>query len=467
MLASVTQHVGVPEQLLIAKRQLSHAVRTAVTKAGGGAVEDLVAAIEQALAEIDIVEPHREELFVEAADRLPSPASDGQTGSCGLFDLLLLRIVGIEATVAAIDRVAWPELVHQQYLTKKRRKCRHLPKGETALRLIVILEQCSADRIGVSFLNALQQSRHRSGFGDRIGIEDQEDIAAGFTRSLIDGRAKAAVFRIGNQSYGMPSHELLDPLQGVVLRGIVDDDDVAILARQGLKARADGCSGVVSHDDGGATQHSLEEARIIIVVHCVRTNCSLVLEWEKNLQVSETSLPGVLIIKPRVFEDPRGFFMETYRQNALAEAGIAETFVQDNHSHSSRGVLRGLHYQLRNPQAKLCRVTQGEVLDIAVDIRAGSPNFGKWVSVVLSGENHAELYIPKGFAHGFVVRSETADFLYKCSDYFEAVDDRGVLWNDPQIGINWETPDPILSNKDKDYLPLAKIAQDQLPRYQP
>ena len=129
----------------------------------------------------------------------------------------------------------------------------------------------------------------------------------------------------------------------------------------------------------------------------------------------------------------------------LAEAGIRDNFVQDNHSHSSRGVLRGMHYQLRNPQAKLCRVAQGEVLDIAVDIRLGSPNFGKWVSVVLSGENHTQLYIPKGFAHGFVVRSETADFLYKCSDYFDAGDDRGVLWNDPAIGIDWQTArtDPL------------------------
>jgi len=187
----------------------------------------------------------------------------------------------------------------------------------------------------------------------------------------------------------------------------------------------------------------------------------------KNLQIIETSLPGVLLIKPRVFEDPRGFFMETYRQNVLAEAGIRETFVQDNHSHSSRGVLRGLHYQLRNPQAKLCRVAQGEVLDIAVDVRVGSPHFGKWMGVVLSGENHAQLYIPKGFAHGFVVRSETADFLYKCSDYFDAGDDRGVLWNDPEIGIDWGTPSPTISDKDQRYLPLAQIAHDQLPRYQP
>ncbi len=186
----------------------------------------------------------------------------------------------------------------------------------------------------------------------------------------------------------------------------------------------------------------------------------------KNLEIIETALPGVVILKPRVFVDPRGFFMETYRQNVLAEAGIRENFVQDNHSRSTRGVLRGLHYQLRQPQAKLCRVAQGEVLDIAVDIRLGSPTFGKWVSVVLSGENHQQLFIPKGFAHGFVVRSETADFLYKCSDYFDGPDDRGVLWNDPAIGIDWQTADPILSEKDKRYLPLHEIAHDQLPRYE-
>jgi dTDP-4-dehydrorhamnose 3,5-epimerase len=187
----------------------------------------------------------------------------------------------------------------------------------------------------------------------------------------------------------------------------------------------------------------------------------------KNLHIIETSLPGVLLIEPRVFSDPRGFFMETYRHNVLADAGIRDSFVQDNHSRSSRGVLRGLHYQLRQPQAKLCRVVQGEVLDIAVDVRLGSPHFGKWVSVLLSGENHRQIYIPKGFAHGFVVRSETADFLYKCSDYFEAADDRGVLWDDPAIGIDWQIDDPIISDKDKRYLALAEIAHDQLPRYQP
>ena len=184
-----------------------------------------------------------------------------------------------------------------------------------------------------------------------------------------------------------------------------------------------------------------------------------------NLQIVETSLPGVLVVKPRAFEDPRGFFMETYRQNALADAGIRETFVQDNHSHSSRGVLRGLHYQLHHPQAKLCRVVTGEVLDVAVDIRMGSPNFGKWVGVVLSAGNRTQIYIPKGFAHGFVVRSETADFLYKCSDYYDGPDDRGVLWNDPDLAIDWDTLDPIISGKDARYLRLAEIPPDQLPRY--
>jgi len=186
-----------------------------------------------------------------------------------------------------------------------------------------------------------------------------------------------------------------------------------------------------------------------------------------NLEIIETSLPGVLLVKPRVFGDARGFFMETYRENVLAAGGITERFVQDNHSRSSRGVLRGLHYQLRRPQAKLCRVTQGEVLDIAVDIRVGSPSFGKWVGVLLSGENNWQIYIPKGFAHGFSVRSETADFLYKCSDYYDASDDRGVLWNDRDIGIDWQTPSPILSDKDERYLPLAQIVRDELPRYQP
>ena len=185
------------------------------------------------------------------------------------------------------------------------------------------------------------------------------------------------------------------------------------------------------------------------------------------MEIVKTSLPGVLLIKPRVFEDPRGFFMETYRADTLATVGVDETFLQDNHSHSSRGVLRGLHYQLRRPQAKLCRVVQGEVLDIAVDIRLGSPHFGKWVGAVLSAENRHALYLPRGFAHGFVVRSETADFLYKCSDYYDAADDCGVLWNDPALGIDWDTAEPILSKKDLSHLPLAQVPRERLPIYQP
>jgi dTDP-4-dehydrorhamnose 3,5-epimerase len=185
------------------------------------------------------------------------------------------------------------------------------------------------------------------------------------------------------------------------------------------------------------------------------------------LEIVETSLPGVLLVKPRVLGDSRGFFMETYRADALATAGVHDTFLQDNHSRSSRGVLRGLHYQLRHPQAKLCRVASGEVLDIAVDIRLGSPHFGGWVGVVLSAENHWALYLPKGFAHGFVVRSQTADFLYKCSDYYDASDDCGVLWDDPALAIDWDMPSPILSAKDQRHLPLAQVPRDRLPVYQP
>ena len=184
------------------------------------------------------------------------------------------------------------------------------------------------------------------------------------------------------------------------------------------------------------------------------------------LEIIETSLPGVLLMKPRVFEDSRGYFLETYRAEALASAGVRDAFVQDNHSHSIRGVLRGLHYQLRRPQAKLCRVAQGEVFDVAVDIRGGSPHFGKWVGVVLSAQNHHALYIPKGFAHGFVVLSQSADFLYKCSDYFDAADDRGVLWNDPALGIDWINPSPVLSEKDLRNLPLGEIPSEHLPVYQ-
>ena len=183
------------------------------------------------------------------------------------------------------------------------------------------------------------------------------------------------------------------------------------------------------------------------------------------MEIIQTSLPGVIVIKPKVHEDARGFFMETYRAEALAKAGILDNFVQDNHSRSTRGVLRGLHYQLRQPQAKLCRVVSGEVFDVAVDVRLGSPTFGHWVGVTLSAENKVQIYIPRGFAHGYVVRSETADFLYKCSDYYDAPDDRGVLWSDPAIGIAWDVSEPIVSGKDQQYLRLSEVPAEMLPRY--
>ena len=162
----------------------------------------------------------------------------------------------------------------------------------------------------------------------------------------------------------------------------------------------------------------------------------------------ETSLPGVLIIEPTVFADERGFFFESYHQAKFAEMGILDRFVQDNHSKSSRGTLRGLHYQLKHPQAKLCRVVRGEALDVAVDIRRGSPNFGKHEAILLSAENMRQIYIPAGFAHGFLVLSDTAEFLYKCSDFYYPDDDRGVAWDDPEIGIDWGIKEPLVSEKD-------------------
>ncbi len=179
----------------------------------------------------------------------------------------------------------------------------------------------------------------------------------------------------------------------------------------------------------------------------------------------ETSLPGVCLIRPKVFEDPRGFFFESYHVAKFANFGITGRFVQDNHSRSAIGTLRGLHYQLKFPQAKLCRVVQGEVLDVAVDIRKGSPYFGKWVGVVLSAENKQQIYIPKGFAHGFLVLSETAEFLYKCDEFYHPEDELGVAWNDPEIGINWGVSDPILSNKDKVNLKLSNISYENLPEF--
>jgi dTDP-4-dehydrorhamnose 3,5-epimerase len=163
-----------------------------------------------------------------------------------------------------------------------------------------------------------------------------------------------------------------------------------------------------------------------------------------------TSLPGVFILEPRVFEDERGFFLESYNQQAMAAAGITELFVQDNHSCSSRNVLRGLHYQVKHPQGKLVRVAEGEILDVAVDLRRSSPTFGGWEAVRLSGENKRMLWIPAGLAHGFRVISEQAHVLYKATDFYAPEHERTLAWNDAQLRIDWGLDgDPIVSAKDQ------------------
>jgi len=186
---------------------------------------------------------------------------------------------------------------------------------------------------------------------------------------------------------------------------------------------------------------------------------------QQTFERVETGLPGVCLIQPRVFGDARGFFLESYHEAKFASLGIADHFLQDNHSRSAKNVLRGLHYQLHRPQAKLCRVVEGEVLDVAVDIRRGSPHFGKWVSAVLSAKTHNEIYIPAGFAHGFLTLSEGVQFLYKCSDVYDAADEHCILWNDPRIGIDWGISDPVLSKKDSAGLLLDQLSPELLPKY--
>ena len=173
--------------------------------------------------------------------------------------------------------------------------------------------------------------------------------------------------------------------------------------------------------------------------------------------------PEVLLIEPDVFPDPRGFFMETFHSIKYAEHGLPAVFLQDNHSRSSRGVLRGLHYQLKNPQGKLVRVVSGEVFDVAVDIRRGSPWFGKWVGAILSEENHRQMYVPPGFAHGFCTLSEHADFLYKCTDLYAPGDEYGIAWDDPEIAIEWPEMDYLIS--DKDLANPLLIESEHLPEY--
>lgn len=170
------------------------------------------------------------------------------------------------------------------------------------------------------------------------------------------------------------------------------------------------------------------------------------------MEFSATSIPDVLVVTPKVFGDDRGFFMETWQARRFAEAGIDIAFVQDNHSRSRRGTLRGIHYQIQHPQGKLVRVTSGAVFDVAVDLRRSSPTFGQWVGEMLTGDNHRQLWVPPGFGHGFLVLSEYADFTYKCTDYYAPDYERSLLWNDPAIGIEWPLSDigePLLSEKDQ------------------
>lgn len=183
------------------------------------------------------------------------------------------------------------------------------------------------------------------------------------------------------------------------------------------------------------------------------------------LAVTPTRLPEVMVLAPKVFGDERGFFMESFNARAFAEAtGVQTSFVQDNHSRSARGVLRGLHYQIEQPQGKLVRVVQGEVFDVAVDLRKSSPRFGQWAGVRLSAENRQQLWVPPGFAHGFVVLSESADFLYKTTDYYAPAHERCLRWDDPHVGIAWPLDElgqpPQLSGKD-----MAGAAWDQASKF--
>lgn len=175
------------------------------------------------------------------------------------------------------------------------------------------------------------------------------------------------------------------------------------------------------------------------------------------MEFIKTKIEGVYIIEPKVFGDQRGYFMETYNEKEFKEHGLNYMFVQDNQSKSKKGVLRGLHFQKKFPQAKLVRAVSGEVFDVAVDLRKNSPTYGKWVGVVLSSENKRMFMVPRGFAHGFVVLSETAEFAYKCDEFYHPEDEGGLMWNDEEIGIEWPIDiEPILSEKDKKYLSLKE-----------
>ena len=187
------------------------------------------------------------------------------------------------------------------------------------------------------------------------------------------------------------------------------------------------------------------------------------------MNIIPTNLPGVIVIEPKVYVDKRGFFLETFREDVLLQAGINVHFVQDNHTRSSQGVLRGLHYQMTQTQGKLVRVATGSVFDVVVDVRSSSPTFGQWYGTELNEDNIKMIYVPPGFAHGFVVLSETADFIYKCTDYYHPESEQGIAWDDPDLNIDWsiaEIAEKIsLSDKDKQNVKLKDQPAEKLPAY--
>jgi dTDP-4-dehydrorhamnose 3,5-epimerase len=185
------------------------------------------------------------------------------------------------------------------------------------------------------------------------------------------------------------------------------------------------------------------------------------------MQITKTDLEGALVIEPKVFVDPRGFFLETWNAERYGELGLPATMVQDNLSSSTQGVLRGLHYQYPEPQGKLVYVLSGAVFDVAVDIRVGSPTFARWTSVELSADNKRQIFVPEGFAHGFYVLSERALLAYKCTRPYRPQYDRGLAWNDPEIGVRWPTDAPLLSEKDARAPRLNELSADRLPRWAP
>ncbi len=176
----------------------------------------------------------------------------------------------------------------------------------------------------------------------------------------------------------------------------------------------------------------------------------------------ETKLPGVILLEPDVYEDHRGFFLETWNRKRYEDVGIRETFVQDNVSFSQKGILRGLHFQNPQSQGKLVQVLAGEVWDVAADIRKDSPTFGQWIGEVLSGENHVQMYVPPGFAHGYCVTSETALFSYKCTDFYNPSTEHGIIWDDPDLGIDWPVKTPLLSSKDANFPKLKDLPTGSL-----